>query len=79
MLILFIVELILSAIMLFISVVYNFTTDLRKIAFFNMRSKKCSGNKLGQGNLAIKNEKSYQNNNSNIDLLLRYNELRKDE
>ena len=48
------------------------------MVFFNMRSKKCSGNKLGQGNLAIKNEKSYQNDKSDIDLLLRYNELRKE-
>lgn len=75
-LILFIVALTLSAVMLCISAVYNFTTESREMFFFNMRSKKCSENKLGQDELAINDEKLSQNNNSNIDLLLRYNELR---
>ena len=76
MLILFIVALTLSAVMLFISAVYNFTTESRKMFFFNMRSKKCSEKKFGQDELSINDEKLSQNNNSNIDLLLRYNELR---
>lgn len=75
-LILFIFALILSALMLFISAVYNFTTELRKSIFFNMRSKKCSENKFGQDELVINDEKSAQKNNSDIDLLLRYNELK---
>lgn len=75
-LILFVVALTLSALMLFISAVYNFTTELRKSIFFNMRSKKCSESKFGQDELAVNDEKLSQKNNSNIDLLLRYNELR---
>lgn len=75
-LILFILALILSALMLFISAVYNFSTELRKSIFFSMRSKKCSESKFGQDELAVNDEKLSQKNNSNIDLLLRYNELR---